>query len=198
MAIAGGIKILSGAVKILNQNEVSRRFLRHTLQSMLQGLLRVQSGLLRLDALWCLLKELCHCRRRTTLMILNIPSGSGSATSSLELYKGAKDAASGCSRYKKTRPLYKHWVSNLHVTGKAWTIYISPVCHSGQAYNFCAKGKTSLALMVSNVWHYHRTVEWWGLERTLRSFRSNPPGSGQGHFTVDHVAQGSVQPGLDA
>lgn len=38
------------------QNEVSGRFLRHTLRSMLQGLSRVHSGVPRLDALWCLLK----------------------------------------------------------------------------------------------------------------------------------------------
>lgn len=48
----GGLK----SCQVWIQNEVSGRFLRHTLRSMLQGLSRVHSGVPRLDALWCLLK----------------------------------------------------------------------------------------------------------------------------------------------
>lgn len=48
----GGLKSCQAWI----QNEVSGRFLRHTLRSMLQGLSRVHSGVPGLDALWCLLK----------------------------------------------------------------------------------------------------------------------------------------------
>lgn len=50
--LQGGLK----SCQVWIQNEVSGRFLRHTLRSMLQGLSRVHSGVPRFDALWCLLK----------------------------------------------------------------------------------------------------------------------------------------------
>jgi len=44
---------------------------------------------------------------------------------------------------------------------------------------------------------YHRIIEWFGLEGTLKIIWFQPPCHKQGHLPLDQVAQSSIQPGLE-
>ena len=44
---------------------------------------------------------------------------------------------------------------------------------------------------------FHRIIEHFGLEGTFRGHLAQPPGSKQGHLSLDQVAQSLVQPGLE-
>jgi len=43
----------------------------------------------------------------------------------------------------------------------------------------------------------HRTIEWIGLEGTLKIIWFQSPCHGQGHLPLDQGAQSSIQPGLE-
>lgn len=45
--------------------------------------------------------------------------------------------------------------------------------------------------------HYHRIMEWFGVEGTLKSSSSSPSAVGQVAKSLDQVAQSPVQPGLE-
>jgi len=44
---------------------------------------------------------------------------------------------------------------------------------------------------------YHRIIEWFGLEGTLKIILFLPPCHGQGHIPLDQVAQSPIQPSLE-
>jgi len=42
-----------------------------------------------------------------------------------------------------------------------------------------------------------RIIDWFELEGTLQIIYSSPSRHGQGHLPLDHIAQNSIQPGLE-
>jgi len=44
--------------------------------------------------------------------------------------------------------------------------------------------------------HKHKITEWFGLEETFKECLLPTPCHGQGHLSLDQVAQSPIQPGL--
>jgi len=61
-------------------------------------------------------------------------------------------------------------------------------------YYFCSLLKSDLSFRFCTT-NYHRIIEWFGLEGTLKLIWFQPPCREQGHLPLDQVAQSSIQPG---
>jgi len=59
-----------------------------------------------------------------------------------------------------------------------------------------SKSTVSLVLPLLSV-IFHRIIEWFGLEGTLKIIRFQLPCHKEGHLLLDQVAQSPIQPGLE-